>query len=95
MPVNLRIAESDWARLRSHCASSFRSTTSAETGALGLIGRCQTAAKDEFIVTKVLLPGPSDLKIASSGEVVFTSRTGIVFTPFEPGERDRSPRRSA
>lgn len=71
MPVDLRIAERDWSRLRNHCASSFRSATSAETGALGLLGRCRTDAKEEFIVTKVVLPGPGDLKTASSGEVVF------------------------
>jgi len=32
---------------------------------------CQTETKHEFLVVKTLLPEPGDLKIASSGEVVF------------------------
>lgn len=71
MNVDLRIAETDWSALRRHLASSFRGTMSAETGALGILGELNTASRRAFIVTKVLLPEPGDLKIASTGEVVF------------------------
>lgn len=73
MSVDLRITESDWMQLRAHFASSFRVRMAAETGALAILGECKTTAKREFIVVKVLLPGPGDLKIASTGEVVFGS----------------------
>lgn len=73
MNVDLRITEGDWSRLRSHLASSFRSRMAAETGALAILGERKTPAKHEFIVVNLLLPGEGDLKIASSGEVVFGS----------------------
>lgn len=73
MTFDLRISEGDWARLRNQFASSFRDRMSHETGALAILGECRTSTKHEFIVVKVLLPWPGDLKIASSGEVVFAS----------------------
>jgi molybdopterin/thiamine biosynthesis adenylyltransferase len=73
MRPNLRITDRDWERLQSHFASSFRTRNSPETGALAILGECITSAKHEFIVSKILLPGPDDLKTATSGEVVFDS----------------------
>ncbi len=35
---NLRIRESDWARLRKHCEPSFRGRKDTEIGAIGLLG---------------------------------------------------------
>lgn len=73
MTVDLRVTESDWSRLRSQFESSFRGRVAPETGALAILGESKTAVKHEFVVVKVLLPGPGDLKIASTGEVVFAS----------------------
>lgn len=71
MQNNLRVAEQDWSRLRKHFSDSFRDRESAETGALAVLGACKTATKDDFLIARVLLPGPGDLKLASTGEVVF------------------------
>jgi hypothetical protein len=71
MHVDLRLAESDWARLRQHFARSFRHARAAETGALAIAGHVKTPAKEEFVVGKILLPEAGDLKIATSGQVVF------------------------
>lgn len=73
MRSDMRISEADWDSLRGHLASSFRSRGASETGALAILGECRTAAKHEFLVAKIFLPEPGDLKIASSGEVVFAS----------------------
>ena len=73
MQSDMRISEGDWYSLRAHLASSFRGQGASETGALAILGDCRTAAKHEFLVVKILLPGLGDLKIASSGEVVFAS----------------------
>ncbi|MGE3779530.1 MAG: ThiF family adenylyltransferase [Pirellulaceae bacterium] len=73
MPSDLRICEADWHSLRGHMASSFRGRGAAETGALAILGECRTPAKHELVMVKILLPQPGDLKIASSGEVVFAS----------------------
>lgn len=73
MTVDLRISEGDWSQLRRQFEPSFRGRGAAETGALAIMGECKAAVKHEFIVVKVLLPGPGDLKIASSGEVVFAA----------------------
>lgn len=71
MDIDLRISEEHWSRLRRHLSSSFRSRMAPETGALAILGECATPTKQEYVVAKVLLPGPTDLKTASSGEVVF------------------------
>jgi hypothetical protein len=71
MHVDLRIAESDWLRLRRHFARSFQNRRSAETGALAIVGRCKTPTKEEFVISKILLPGAGDLKVATGGEVAF------------------------
>lgn len=71
MNVDLRMAESDWSMMKRHFATSFRSPRSAETGSLAILGECQTSTKHEFVVSKVLMPQQGDLKIASTGEVVF------------------------
>jgi NAD(P)-dependent dehydrogenase (short-subunit alcohol dehydrogenase family) len=71
MHVDLRITESYWARLRQHFAQSFRHARAAETGALAIVGHVKTRAKEEFVVSKILLPEAGDLKTATSGEVVF------------------------
>lgn len=73
MPSDLRFGEADWHALRGHLSSSFRGRGAAETGALAILGECRTEAKHELLVVKVMLPQPGDLKIASSGEVVFAS----------------------
>jgi hypothetical protein len=73
MASDVRIAEADWNLLLSHLAVSFRSRGAPETGALAILGECRTEARHDFLVVKILLPEPGDLKIASCGEVVFSS----------------------
>lgn len=73
MKSDLRFSESDWNSLRGHLANSFRGQGAAETGVLAILGECRTAAKHEFLVVEILLPERGDIKIASSGEVVFAS----------------------
>jgi hypothetical protein len=72
MHVDMRIAESDWNRLRRHFASSFQRPMAPETGALAILGQCKTSGRHEFIVAKVLFPGGGeDLKESSGGALVF------------------------
>ena len=59
---NLRIRESDWARLRKHCAPSFRGRKDTEIGAIGLLGKRMMGAElRELIVTQVLWPEPGEV----------------------------------
>ncbi len=74
MHIDLRMAESDWKRLRRHFASSFQHAFAPETGALAVLGECKSSARHEFIVAKVLLPEKEgNLKEASGGALVFGS----------------------
>lgn len=69
--IDLRMSETDITNLREHCDASFRGRNRKETGAIGILGECKTGKKHEFLLMKLLLPGPGDLKVAEVGEVVF------------------------
>jgi molybdopterin-synthase adenylyltransferase len=72
---DLRIRESDWARLRKHCGPSFRGQKDTEIGAIGLLGRRMIGAKlRELIVTQVLWPEPGEVLAEPSSALTFTSR---------------------
>ena len=72
---NLRIRESDWARLRKHCAPSFRGRKDTEIGAIGLLGKRMMGAElRELIVTQVLWPEPGEVVAEPGSALTFTSR---------------------
>ena len=72
---NLRIRESDWARLRKHCAPSFRGRKDTEIGAIGLLGKRMMGAElSELIVTQVLWPEPGEVVAEPGSALTFTSR---------------------
>lgn len=73
MPVDLRVSERDWLRLRRHFLSSFRSPTAPETGALAVLGEYEAGGRRQFTVAEVLVPGPGDLKVATNGSLVLDS----------------------
>ena len=74
MPQNdLRVTDQAWRQLRDHCKSSFRKGLCPETGAIGLLGENSHDGGRELLLARLLTPGPGDLKVATSGEVVFDS----------------------
>lgn len=68
---DLRMTQHDWKVLRKHFRSSFRRPGAPETGALGILGERTTPTRREFTVARILLPGPGDLKTATSGALTF------------------------
>ena len=73
MPSDLRITEADALRLQDLFKPSFRSGRCPETGAIGILGECRAGGKHEFLLVKLFLPGPGDLKIAGHDHLVFGS----------------------
>jgi hypothetical protein len=73
MLVDLRMTEADWHRLQNLIKPSFRSGCCPETGAIGILGECRAGEKHEFLLVKVLPPGPGDLKVAAHNHLVFDS----------------------
>ena len=72
---DLRIRESDWGRLRKHCAPSFRGRKDTEIGAIGLFGKRMIGAElRELIVTQVLWPEPGEVMAEPDSALTFTSR---------------------
>jgi hypothetical protein len=72
---DLRIRESDWIRLRKHCAPSFRGRKDTEIGAIGLLGRRAVGgALRELIVAHILWPEPGDVLAEAQNALTFTSR---------------------
>ena len=72
---DLRIRESDWVRLRKHCAPSFRGQKDTEIGAIGLLGkRMARGALREVIVAQVLWPEPGEVIAQPGTALTFTSR---------------------
>jgi hypothetical protein len=72
---DLRIRESDWVRLRKHCAPSFRGRKDTEIGAIGLMGKRMIGATlREMIATEVLWPQPGEVVAESNSTLTFTSR---------------------
>lgn len=69
--VDLRLTASDYLQLRGIFKPSFRSGRCPETGAIGILGECRTGSRHEFMLAKLLVPGPSDFKIAASDHLVF------------------------
>lgn len=73
MPCDLRMTEAAWRRLGELFKPSFRSGRCPESGAIGILGECRTAGRDEFLVVKLFEPGPGDLKVAGHDHLVFDS----------------------
>ena len=72
---DFRIRESDWARLRKHCAPSFRGRKDIEIGAIGLLGKRMIGATlREAIVTQVLWPEPGEVLAGPGRALTFSSR---------------------
>jgi hypothetical protein len=72
---NLRIRAADWARLRRHCAPSFRGRKDTEVGAVGFLGKRTVGGKvRELIVTQVLWPEPGEVVAERHSALTFTSR---------------------
>ncbi|HWZ30762.1 MAG TPA: ThiF family adenylyltransferase [Bryobacteraceae bacterium] len=72
---NLRIRETDWVRLRKHCAPSFRGRKDTEIGAIGLLGkRAASGVLRELIVTQILWPEPGEVLAEPHSALTFTSR---------------------
>ena len=72
---DLRIRESDWTRLRSHCAPSFRGRRDTEIGAVGLLGKRMIGARlRELIVTQILWPEPGEVIADPHSSLTFSSR---------------------
>ncbi len=72
--ADLRMSEHDWIMLRKHLAGSFRSPKAPEAGAIGVVGQCGAGGRHEFIVARMLWPGPDDLKVAANRALVFDAR---------------------
>src|SRR5579875_1021186 len=73
MPIDLRMTEASWHRLRELFKPSFRSGRCPETGAIGILGECRAGVRHEFLVVKLFEPGPGDLKIATHDHLIFDS----------------------
>jgi len=73
MRIDLRLTEADWHRLRDLFKVSFRSGRCPETGAIGILGECRAGNKHEFLLAKLFLPEPGDLKVAAHDHLVFSS----------------------
>lgn len=72
---DLRIRESDWVRLRKHCAPSFRGRKDIEIGAIGLLGKRMIGATlREMIVTQVLWPEQGEVLAGRGTALTFSSR---------------------
>lgn len=71
--VDLRMTEADSLRLRELFKPSFRSGLCPETGVIGILGECLAGGKREYLVVKLLVPGPGDFKIAGLDHLVFDS----------------------
>ncbi len=69
MPTNLRLAGQDWAALRKHFQSSFRSSLGLEVGAVGILGESRGNGKYEFLLAKVIWPEPGDVEMRHDGLV--------------------------
>jgi hypothetical protein len=71
MATNVRVTDTDWDRLRAHCARSFRSWSGNETGVIALLGESVTAKSQDLLVAELKLPAPGDIKVSTSGSLVF------------------------
>lgn len=73
MPSDLRLTEADALRLHDLFKPSFRSGRCPEVGAIGILGESRVGGKHEFLLAKLFLPGPGDLKVAGHDHLVFGS----------------------
>lgn len=73
MLTDLRVTEGDFLRLQEQFKVSFRSGRCPETGAIGILGECRAGSKHEFLLARLFLPGPGDLKVADHDHLVFNS----------------------
>lgn len=73
--LDLRMADADWRRLRSHCAPAFRGRRDTELGAIGLIAKRQVnGTLRELVVTKMLWPEDGDVISHPYTALTFSSR---------------------
>ncbi len=73
--LNLRMASTDWERLRKHCAPSFRGRRNTEYGVIGLLGkRCVGGAMRELIVSEIVWPEAGDVLAKPDRALTFSSR---------------------
>src|SRR5258708_4081353 len=73
MRTDLRVTEADFLRLQDLFKISFRAGRSPETGAIGVLGECRAGNKHEYLLAKLFLPEPGDLKVAEHNHLVFNS----------------------
>ena len=106
--ADLRLAEADSARLYELCKPSFRAGRCPETGAIGIVSECRAGDRHEFLVVKLLPPGPGDLKVAAHDHLVFDASyirrahlqmrgarlVGLVLFHTHPGSDRRSASRA-
>ena len=73
--LDIRISGSDWARLRQHCAPSFRGRRDTEIGAIGLLGKRMVGANlRQLTVAQMLWPEPGEVLAEPKSALTFTSR---------------------
>jgi hypothetical protein len=73
--LDIRIRSSDWARLRQHCAPSFRGRQDTEIGAIGLLGkRTVGGSLRQLTVAGMLWPEPGEVLAEPRSALTFTSR---------------------
>ncbi len=70
---NLRMSERHWQQLNTLFAASFRSRTSPEVGAIGIVGRSDGSVKREYLLADLLLPRPGDFKVAHNQALTFSA----------------------
>ena len=73
MLSDLRLTQADSLRLHDVFKPSFRAGRCPETGAIGILGEFRAGNKHEFLLVKLVLPGPGDLKVAEHDELIFAS----------------------
>jgi hypothetical protein len=71
--VDLRMTAPDYQKLRDVFKPSFRHGRCPETGAVGILGESHAGSRHEFMLVKLLVPGPGDFKIAENAHLVFDS----------------------
>jgi hypothetical protein len=73
MHTDLRMSEANYLQLQDLFKVSFRPGLCPETGAIGVLGESQYDSRQDYLLAKLLLPGPGDLKVAQHGHLVFNA----------------------
>src|ERR1039458_7295405 len=69
MLSDLRMAAADWYLAQAEFAPSFRGSGGPESGVIGVVGACSAGQRQEYLVNRIFLPKPGDLKVARSGAI--------------------------